>query len=523
MLRVSAEGAATAIVLAVHARTDQAATAGFLQTAMTLPYILSGPVIGHAMDRTPRPRGLALVLTAGYGIAIGLLLLTAGDAPLGFALMIAAVVGCTEPIVVALTSLLPRFVVAERLTRAYGLEASSYNLAAIAGPGLAAGFAAWLGGGGAGIPIVVCAFLGLLALPLLPFRAPTRANRTVHTKQPAQATEATTKADQSAQPEATAQPEAAAPAEQAAAPEGAALPEAAAPAERGVPGERGTSAELTSPAERISPAERVAEAERVAPAEPVSRAEVAPQDEVTAPAEPTSPAEVAPPAGSGPSTGAASVGRGVAGGSGGGGVVLARGVVDVVVGGLTVLVDNRVLRALTAATTLAWLGFGGIAVTAVLLADRIGAAPSAGGQLLATMAVGSLIGSLVCARWLSSRHAETVMLAGLAAFGTALGSLALAPSLPWAMLGFLLAGISEGPVFAATLTLRQRESPPERLGQVNTTGGSLKIGASAVGAALTATFADRIGPVGLVLAIAACQFAGLALGLVILRARRSRL
>ncbi|MFI0448284.1 MFS transporter [Actinomadura sp. 6N118] len=419
LLRVSAEGAATAIVLAVHARTDHAATAGFLQTAMTLPYILSGPVIGHAMDRVTRPRPFAFMLTVGYAIAMGLLLLIAGDSPLVFALMVAAVIGCVEPIVVALTSLLPRFVPAERLTRAYGLEASSYNLAGIAGPGLAAGFAVWLGGGGAGIPIVACAFIGLLALPLLPFRAPA---------------------------------------------EGKAVDKRA--ADKEAADKKAVDAELS---------------------------------------------------GGGGGAGA-EPSRSGAGGAGSGS---ARAVLDVVIGGLTVLADNRVLRALTVATTLAWLGFGGIAVTAVLLAERIGVEASAGGQMLAAMAVGSLIGSLACARWLSVRHAERVMLAGLFAFGTALGSLALAPSLPWAMLSFLLAGISEGPVFAATLMLRQRESPPDRLGQVNTTGGSLKIAASAVGAALTGTFADRIGPVGLVLAIAFCQFAGLALGYVILRTERT--
>ncbi|MFG1998097.1 MFS transporter [Spirillospora sp. NPDC048911] len=442
LLRVSAEGGATAIVLAVHARTAHVATAGFLQTAMTLPYILSGPIIGHAMDRVTRPRAVAFALTIGYAIAMSLLLMIAGDSPLGFALMIAAVIGCTEPIVVALTSLLPRFVPVERLTRAYGLEASSYNLAGIAGPGLAAGFAAWLGGGGAGIPIVACAFLGFLALPLLPFRGP---------------------------------------------------------------GADGKGARVHEPCDHKPDAGGLGGADAIAAGGGVSGTWVS---------------------GTGGGEGGAGEGGDADGGVGGGppGVDVGgagAGLVNVVVGGLFVLADNRVLRALTVATTLAWLGFGGVAVTSVLLAERIGAEPSAGGQMLAAMAVGSLIGSLASARWLSVRHAETVMLAGLVAFGTALGSLALAPALPWAMIIFLLAGVTEGPVFAATLMLRQRESPPDRLGQVNTTGGSLKIGASAVGAALTGTFADRIGPVGLVLAISACQFAGVVLGFVILRTQRT--
>ncbi|WP_163280136.1 hypothetical protein [Klebsiella aerogenes] len=46
-----------------------------------------------------------------------------------------------------------------------------------------------------------------------------------------------------------------------------------------------------------------------------------------------------------------------------------------------------------------------------------------------------------------------VLMAGMAAFGTALAVTVWAPSLPWALAGFLLAGICDGPVIAATLTL----------------------------------------------------------------------
>ncbi|MGW3767804.1 MFS transporter [Actinomadura verrucosospora] len=393
MLRVSAEGVATALVLTVQARTGHAATAGYLQTAMTLPYVLSGPVIGNALDRVARPRRGAVALAACYVAATGLLLVLAGRSPLALALVVAAVIGCTEPIVVALTSLLPRFVPAGRLSRAYGLEASSYNLAGIAGPGLAAGLAALAGGQYAGTAVVAVGVLGLLTLPFLPFPGPS--------------------------------------------------------ASAGAVGGRAAAIETETGA-RTRP----------------------------------------PPAGVG----------------------------SVITGGLVVLAQGRVLRGLTVATTLAWMGFGGVAVTAVLLAEHIGAPPSAGGRLLVAMAVGSLIGSLASSRWLTPRHAEPVMIAGLVAFGASLAALAVTPSLPWATAAFVAAGVAEGPVFAATLMLRQRESPPDRLGQVNTTAGSLKIGASAVGAALTAASADAIGPVGLVLAIAGFQIAGALLGYLLLRA-----
>ncbi|WP_149260663.1 MFS transporter [Actinomadura sp. K4S16] len=406
MLRVSAEGVATALVLTVQARTGHAATAGYLQTAMTLPYVLSGPVIGNALDRVARPRRGALALAACYVAATGLLLAVAGRSPLALALVVAAVIGCTEPIVVALTSLLPRFVPADRLSRAYGLEASSYNLAGIAGPGLAAGLAAMAGGRYAGTAVVAVGLLGLLTLPFLPFPGP---SATVDDAVPGPA------------------------AVEATADTGAVGGPAAVETETAAAGTRA-------------------------------------------------------------------------------------GALSVITGGLVVLAEGRVLRALTVATTLAWMGFGGVAVTAVLLAEHIGAPPSAGGRLLVAMAVGSLIGSLASSRWLTPKHAEPVMLTGLVAFGASLAALAAAPSMPWATAAFVAAGIAEGPVFAATLMLRQRESPPDRLGQVNTTGGSLKIGASAVGAALTAASADAIGPIGLVLAIAGFQFAGALSGYLLLRA-----
>ncbi|GGU01500.1 hypothetical protein GCM10010208_26570 [Actinomadura livida] len=390
---MSAEGVATALVLTVQARTGNAATAGYLQTAMTLPYVLSGPLIGHALDRVGRPRRVAVVLAAGYTVATAVLLAVAGRSPLVLALLVAAVIGVTEPIVVALTSLLPRFVPTGRLSRAYGLEASSYNLAGIAGPGLAAGLASLAGGQYAGVAIIAVGVVGLLTLPLLPFPGPP-------------------------------------------------------PGKDADPG-----------------------------------------------ADKDADKDAGKDAGTRPGT----------------------GWFPMIAGGLLVLAEVRVLRALTAATTLAWMGFGGVAVTAVLLAEHIGAAPSAGGQLLVALAIGSLIGSLASSRWLTPKHGEPVMIAGLVAFGASLAALAVAPSLAWATAAFVVAGVSEGPVFAATLMLRQRESPPERLGQVNTTAGSLKIGASAVGAALTAASAAAIGPVGLVLAIAAFQFAGAAVGLVLLR------
>ena len=376
---MSAEGFGTILVILVQARTGRPAVTGFLLAAALLPYVVSGPVLGSALDRARRPRVLAAALAGCYALAIALLLGIAGRAPLPLAVAAALAVGCAEPIVVALSSLLPRIVPETRLARAYGLESASYNLAGIAGPGLAAGLAATVGPSVGATVIVGLAGLGALTMPLL----------------------------------------------------------------------------------RMPPPDAMPAAE---------------------------------------------AGRG--------------GRLDVVTGGVQVLFENRVLRAITAGTTLGFLGMGGVSVVAVLLAEQLGGSASSGGQLLVAFALGALAGSLASARWMTARLAEWVVLAGLLAFGVALAAACAVPALSWAVVWFALAGLCDGPVLAATLMVRQREAPPGRLGQVNTTGGSLKIGAAAVGAAATGALAGTAGADGLLLAMAGCQLAGATLAAVFLiRAR----
>lgn len=458
----------TALVLLVQARTGRASTAGFVQTAVMLPYVLSGPVIGNALDRISRPRSLAVALAGSYTAAAILLLLAAGRVPLPLALLVAVAVGCTEPVVVALTGLLPRFVPAERLSRAYGLEASSYNLAAIVGPGLAAGLAAWAGTEFAALAVIISAMLGAAVLPLLTFPGPAAAQ--------------TPAAPSAKRPET-------APAENPDTPL-AKDPGAASAEDPDAPPAKDPGAELAKEPEAAPAHDPDAPSAKDPQAPPAKD-----QDAALA---------------KGPGAGAPAGGLGAAG----------RSAFDIIVGGLAVLWYNRSLCALTSATTLAWLSMGGIAIAAVLLAEHVGAAASAGGNLLAAFAAGSFAGSLAAARWLQARQAERVMLIGLVAFGAALATLAVSPNLPLAMVSFVAAGLFEGPVFAATLMLRQREAPADRLGQVNTTAGSLKIGAAALGAGLAGLVADHIGARWLILGIAAFQGAGAALGWAILRLSR---
>jgi MFS family permease len=136
--RLSNEMVSVAVVLYVLDRTGSASVAGATVAAVTLPSLISGPLLGGVIDRTRRRRRwLALdqaVMCAGLvGIAA-----TAGSGPDWVVPLIALVAGITFPLSAGgFTSLITAFVPDELLTRANALEATSFNLAVIAGPALA--------------------------------------------------------------------------------------------------------------------------------------------------------------------------------------------------------------------------------------------------------------------------------------------------------------------------------------------------------------------------------------------------
>jgi sugar phosphate permease len=106
-----------------------------------------------------------------------------------------------------------------------------------------------------------------------------------------------------------------------------------------------------------------------------------------------------------------------------------------------------------------------------------------------------------------------VVLAGLTLLGLLLATWPLAPSFPAVLLLVALAGVLEGPAFAATFTTRQRWSPAELRGQIFTTAASLKLGAFAIGAALAGPVVDRLGPGGALLAAGTVHLLAALLGM----------
>ncbi|HEX6346995.1 MFS transporter [Umezawaea sp.] len=173
------------------------------------------------------------------------------------------------------------------------------------------------------------------------------------------------------------------------------------------------------------------------------------------------------------------------------------------------LVTTPPLRGATLATV---LGHGAIGLLATALPVHVAALGHPGGAagfVWAAMEVGCVVSLLSLRRHLPRWRPEQVVFATVAASGVALATWPLAPGFG-VLLGLgVLVGLAQGPTLTSIITARQRYTPPTLLGQVSTTGASLKIGAFAVGAAVGGGLHD---PAAVFLLAAATQVAAAVLG-----------
>lgn len=196
-----------------------------------------------------------------------------------------------------------------------------------------------------------------------------------------------------------------------------------------------------------------------------------------------------------------------------------RALVRTVLVGLRHLATTPALRSVTVTTTFSMGGLGALPVAFPLLAEDLGVHVSAAGYLFSTFAIGALCGSLTVASRAPKTGPMRMAFLGVAGLAVAFAAVAVAPSLPLALLAIFLAGTLEGPVLASTLTVRELHSPDWMRTQVVTTAASLKFGAYALGSALAGWLVGAHGARAGLLMVAGFQVAGIALGLV---ARRSR-
>jgi MFS family permease len=180
--------------------------------------------------------------------------------------------------------------------------------------------------------------------------------------------------------------------------------------------------------------------------------------------------------------------------------------------GLRHLARTPALRGVTVATSVS-LGASGLLTLALpFWAERLGAGRASSGYLWAALEVGAIVGAQAAARPAAGWPPQWVVLAGIGLFGLVVVAWPLAPAFPVALALVALAGVVEGPSFAATFATRQRWSPPTLRGQIFTTAASLKLGAFAVGSALAGPALARAGVTGTLVAVGGLQLLGVALG-----------
>ncbi len=177
--RLANEAARVAMVLLVLDRTGSPALAGAVVGALTLPALVTGPLLGAWLDRTSHRRAVFVTNQLLLLAVLVALLAVTGTAPSYVVVLLGLLAGLPAPVLTGgFTGLIPPLVPADHLRRAYGAEATSYNLAGVLGPALAGALAA---GAGPDVAVAVTAALSgvaLLAVLRVPMPAPADGPRT---------------------------------------------------------------------------------------------------------------------------------------------------------------------------------------------------------------------------------------------------------------------------------------------------------------------------------------------------------
>jgi MFS family permease len=165
LARVSDEMFSVGVVLLVLDRTDSAGLAGATVAALTLPSMVSGPLLGAWLDLTGRRRTLMVIDQLVIAAVLVALVLLVGHAPAWVIPLVVLPAGVTYPLSFGgFTSMIPAIVPGELLPPANAVETTSFNAALVVGPALAGTLSAVVG---TEAPLLVEAGLALAALALI--------------------------------------------------------------------------------------------------------------------------------------------------------------------------------------------------------------------------------------------------------------------------------------------------------------------------------------------------------------------
>lgn len=186
---------------------------------------------------------------------------------------------------------------------------------------------------------------------------------------------------------------------------------------------------------------------------------------------------------------------------------------------LTVFWHSVPLRRSTIISSFAFIGIAGLVIGAPLMGADLAGDAGIGALLLAVVACGALLGSVVFARHPVRHGPGTMVVVTTLGLGVAFAALALVPTMALAFVVAAFLGFLEAPQLTAVLQVRDRESPPHLRSLIFVAATSLKTGAFALGSVLAAALVE-LGWRPLLLGSAMIEILAVGLGLLIAGHRR---
>jgi MFS family permease len=139
LVRLADEGSRVVLVLAALRQKGDAGLGGALVAALLVPHVVAAPGVGLLTHRARVPRRLLAFGALGFAIALTVASVGVGRLPIALVFVVLLLGGCCGPALQgALSSQLPSVAERPTLARAFGLDSLTYNVAAIAGPAIAA-------------------------------------------------------------------------------------------------------------------------------------------------------------------------------------------------------------------------------------------------------------------------------------------------------------------------------------------------------------------------------------------------
>ncbi len=162
--RLGDEMSGQAILLMGLALTGSVALGSTVLAVLTLSAAIGGPLLGAILDRSLHP-GRVLAYALGlYAVGVSCIALSLGHMPVWVSIAIALAAGFLMPAISGgWSSRLKSFVADEQMTRASAIDATTFNIAGLAGPAIAGLIAAMFGAHWAVVGLVV---LLVTALPM---------------------------------------------------------------------------------------------------------------------------------------------------------------------------------------------------------------------------------------------------------------------------------------------------------------------------------------------------------------------